>query len=650
MRRIMGWTGRLGVASALLFGGAATGGAQTPELNIVPYGRAVEGDSGTLLVGIQVQTSLASLSSVVSVNWRTLAGSATGGGDYVVVSSGILTWPLGDGTPKVLNVQVQGDVNPEWSTTLQQDEVFFVELFNPVNATIGNGRSAVTVVDNDTVEPGVQYLSAVTDSTGTGVTDGRNRLQWRVAPAPTAPTQIKVCWKSNPTSCTSPVSDTDTAGGGCTVVTPAAMGSKQLFTHDNLSAIKVNVPAAYCYSVFTVYLGFSAERAEVAVTTFDSTPGPVKWAFTPGHYSTNGAATLVPPTIGQDGVYSVGTDGVVHAMQRGTGPTSGLWLPGWDPVAVGKPTQNRSAIVPTGGRWRLLMGTDGGGVHAVDGLSGSVVWSRSSAFGSALLSLGGAQAQPAALLKAYGGNNDMVLVGSNNGGSNAFYALNLATGANLVSLFTHAQMGGVLGMAVVSYPSRAFFLTNASSATVYGLDLGPTGSPALTLASLSGPNPHAFAGSNGSAVLRNNKLIFPDSGGGQVFALDVTTGATYNNPTGDGVAKGFVWPDRRDDRLYFSGDTKVQGWRDLGSTFLPIWSTPVMTSPSIVLQKPGSDYLYVGDGLGNLVQIDVNNPSSPLPLPLPGGGQIGAPSLDGANNLVLVGSSTGTIYAVRVPF
>ena len=619
----------------VLLAGAAAAQAQLPLS--VDDARVAETSSGIWVLPVTVRLPTAPTGSDVTVNWTLVAGSATAGSDFIT-SSGTLTFSVAfmEATKNV-NVQINGDTTDEWSPTLQQDEVFWLELSNPSgNAVIQKGRGTITLIDDDRLRPGVQFLTAVS---GGNISIGATTLQWRIPGAQAPVTDVFVGWKIG-AGCSFPSSTTDITGG-LYLGSAAGPGLVQTWTHTPSPAPNTT----YCYSVFAIYSGTPVtgpEITNVKTRTFDAT-GAIAWSYA------TGATSVVPPTIGQDAVYTTDNEGVVHAMLRGAAG-GGVWPTGWNPLSVGKPTQNRSAVIPFNGNWRLLLGTDGGGVHMIDARYGHVLWSRSSAFGSALLSLGGTQAQPAALLKAYGGNNDMVLVGSNNGGSNAFYALNLATGANLVSPFTHAQMGGVLGMAVVSYPSRVFFLTNASSATVYGLDLGPTGSPALTLASLSGPNPHAFAGSNGSAVLRNNKLIFPDSGGGQVFALDVTTGATYNNPTGDGVAKGFVWPDRRDDRLYFSGDTKVQGWRDLGSTFLPIWSTPVMTSPSIVLQKPGSDYLYVGDGLGNLVQIDVNNPSSPLPLPLPGGGQIGAPSLDGANNLVLVGSSTGTIYAVRVPF
>jgi len=214
-------------------------------------------------------------------------------------------------------------------------------------------------------------------------------------------------------------------------------------------------------------------------------------------------------------------------------------------------------------------------------------------------------------------------------------------------------MGNVTGMAVVDYgANRVYFGTSNPSRTFFALDLGAAGAPSLVLSPPAWNRKPMGAGTFGAPVMRGVTAYLGDSAG-EVHALHVAggmSGTSYNCPTGDGPAKGFLWPDRRDDRLYFATNGKVHGYRDDGTAFVPIWSTDV-TTPSMVLQKPGTDYLYVGDGNGRLVQIDVTDPLSPDALLLEGPGvQIGAPSLDGGFNLVLVGSSTGTIHAVRVPF
>ena len=188
----------------------------------------------------------------VTVDFTLVSGSAVAGSDFVT-QSGTLTFKrlLDSSLPVV--VQVIGDKTDEWFPTLQQDEVFFLQLSNPsANATILKGRGTITLMDDDHDQAGVQYLSAVTDSTAAGSpsTDGRNRLQWRIPPAPAAPSQIKVCWNSASSNCTPPTSDTDTDPGGCSVIDgPFTAGARHLFTHDNTSAIKVQVPGANCYSV-----------------------------------------------------------------------------------------------------------------------------------------------------------------------------------------------------------------------------------------------------------------------------------------------------------------------------------------------------------------------------------------------------------------
>jgi hypothetical protein len=159
--------------------------------------------------------------------------------------------------------------------------------------------------------------------------------------------------------------------------------------------------------------------------------------------------------------------------------------------------------------------------------------------------------------------------------------------------------------------------------------------------------------------MRNNRIIFGDSFG-EIYALNILDGDDYSwNTGGDGQVKGFLWPDRRNTNLYFSSTSKVHGIRDDGTAFSSLPWSPIdfsthasVTSPSPVLQKPGTDLLYFGNNNGQLVQVDLSGGTPVITaLTLEGTGiQIGAPSLDGQYDLVIVGSTTGTIYAVRVPF
>ena len=122
----------------------------------------------------------------------------------------------------------------------------------------------------------------------------------------------------------------------------------------------------------------------------------------------------------------------------------------------------------------------------------------------------------------------------------------------------------------------------------------------------------------------------------------------------DGEVKGFAFPDRRNADLYLSTNTRVWGVNDTvdpaNPNLVPLWSVTDIPTPSIVLHWPGTDYLYVGGGDGRLYEIDVASPTpqtTKKSVTLEANAQIGAPSLDGPKSLVLVGSATGVVYAVR---
>jgi outer membrane protein assembly factor BamB len=320
--------------------------------------------------------------------------------------------------------------------------------------------------------------------------------------------------------------------------------------------------------------------------------------------------------------------------------------------------------LPTGARF--FVGTENGEVHAIDAKSGSIAWSRAAGFppGSQQLMTGstGTQAIPAGLFKTFGGLNDLLLVGTATAvGNTNFFALDPATGATLDFYPNGGDtppglIDNVFGMATVDYTTnRVFFGTAGSAFTLWSLDLGPSGAPDLKLTSVAwNPKPLGITGgTTGSPVLRNGQLYLGTDNGAAsaIHSLRISDGTLYSYTHGDGQVKGFVWPDRRDDRLYFSTVNKVHGVRDTGAAIMPLWSPITVQSPSIPLQKPGTDYLYVGDGQGRLLQIDVVSGSIITPLQLDTGTvQIGAPSLDGANDLLHVGSDKGVIYAVRVPY
>ena len=389
-------------------------------------------------------------------------------------------------------------------------------------------------------------------------------------------------------------------------------------------------------------------------------------AFTPGHYSTAAAASLVPPTVGLDGIYSVGTDGVVQAMQRGTGATSGLWPPTWNPVALGKPAHNRSPVVTFSAGARLFVGTESGELHAVDARTGSIVWSRAAGFpvGSQQLMPGstGTQATPAGLFKAFGGLNDLLLVGTATAvGNTQFFALDPTNGATLDFYPNGGDtppglIDNVFGMAVVDYPgNKVYFGTAGSAFTLWGLDMGPSGAPDLKRLRGAGLE---------SQAARNHGRDDRRAGGTQRPALPRHR---QRRGLGDPLAARQrrqplqLHPRRRPgEGLRLARSARRSPLLHDARTRSTACATTERRSPRCGRRspsrarryrsrRPGTDNLYVGDGTGRLLQIDVVSKAiTPFQLDT-GTVQIGAPSLDNVNSLVLVGSDKGVIYAVRVP-
>ena len=100
-----------------------------------------EGDSGTTNFVFTVTLSPAEPSLTVTVDFTTANGSATAGSDYIA-TSGTLTFAPND-TSETITVQVYGD-------TLNEDnEYFYVNLSNNVNATISDPQGLGTINNDD---------------------------------------------------------------------------------------------------------------------------------------------------------------------------------------------------------------------------------------------------------------------------------------------------------------------------------------------------------------------------------------------------------------------------------------------------------------------------------------------------------------------
>lgn len=135
--------------------GTITDDDGTPKLYV--GGAAVtEGDSGTVNASFTVTLSPTS-SSTVTANYATANGTAVSPADFTA-ASGPLSFTPGQ-SAKTVTVAVKGD-------TLDEDnEVFHLDLSNPVNAEIGTGRGSCTVTDNDP-------LAVIMMGTDLSVTEG----------------------------------------------------------------------------------------------------------------------------------------------------------------------------------------------------------------------------------------------------------------------------------------------------------------------------------------------------------------------------------------------------------------------------------------------------------------------------------------------
>jgi uncharacterized delta-60 repeat protein len=80
-------------------------------------------------------------SETVTVHYATVDGTATAPSDYAA-KAGTLNFSPGQ-TTKTLNVTVKGDLRRE------PTEVFYVNLTNPVGATVADGRGVGSIIDND---------------------------------------------------------------------------------------------------------------------------------------------------------------------------------------------------------------------------------------------------------------------------------------------------------------------------------------------------------------------------------------------------------------------------------------------------------------------------------------------------------------------
>jgi uncharacterized repeat protein (TIGR01451 family) len=102
---------------------------------------AVEGNAGTTQAVFTVHLQPANATVTATVDYQAFGLTANLGSDFAA-TQGTLTFRAGE-TLKTFNVPIIGD------TLAEADEIFSVQLSNPVNATIDRGTAFGTIVDDD---------------------------------------------------------------------------------------------------------------------------------------------------------------------------------------------------------------------------------------------------------------------------------------------------------------------------------------------------------------------------------------------------------------------------------------------------------------------------------------------------------------------
>jgi hypothetical protein len=136
LSNLVGSPGQIGDAQGV---GTITDNDSLPTLSAGDVS-VTEGNAGTTTATFTVSLSAAS-GNVVTFDWATAAGTATGGVDYVT-ASGSRSIPAG-ATSATVAITVNGD------TLDEVNETFTLSLSNPGNATIADGSGAGTITDDD---------------------------------------------------------------------------------------------------------------------------------------------------------------------------------------------------------------------------------------------------------------------------------------------------------------------------------------------------------------------------------------------------------------------------------------------------------------------------------------------------------------------
>ena len=128
-----------------------------PEVSVTDA-TVTEGDSGTRSATFNVRLSAPS-SLPVSLQYATSNGTAVAGNDFSAASGTLAFSP--NETHKTVSVPVIGDTDDE------PNEIFWVHLANPSNATISDGAGKATIYDDDELTVGISDRGILEGDSGT---------------------------------------------------------------------------------------------------------------------------------------------------------------------------------------------------------------------------------------------------------------------------------------------------------------------------------------------------------------------------------------------------------------------------------------------------------------------------------------------------
>lgn len=452
------------------------------------------------------------------------------------------------------------------------------------------------------------------------------------------------------------------AGGGLT--TPCASPglfeacgdpplARQTFTDTPLSP-----GAPRDYTLFRIFHAALPDQSSSAGPSAAGRPDDAApdeaWA-----YST-GASALVVPAIYPGAAYAtISNDRRVHAMTPGA--TGGLWPAAWAPPAMNAPAASGPAFLPaTGalaGKKVLIVGGTDGRVYAFDADTGGQLWVRSLATPAVV-------ARPTAMFSEAGGVGNWVFVGTRDSvGPNRMYMLNLSDGSPTAYTFpTSAQGTGVIHAPIlVDYPGQRVFIAsrrlaggNGDSLFCMSLAAATRGLPCTGWPADDG-GVNVGADIDVALSLRNGRLFFATVTG-DLASVDAGTGTDLDSVALGAAAKGIWTYDAGGGEtriLVSTGSALVHYRRPSSGPFGGVsgWS-PASGAPyggfsAPLLASNGKIYVGTGNGQVRAYQLADGSPAGAVTLG-DGTATIGSPTRDVNANLLLVGASSGVIYAVPV--